>query len=402
MKNRVNKGFMTIGLITALALSGCTSSPVEEEKGDVYTPVEIATVELGSLESTVTLSGRLSANEQVSIIPKASGIVESVNVRLGDMVEVGDILFTIEQNDYSRNVEQAQNSIQLAQKSVDQAANGLNSAKINFELNKEKIENAMINLERTRILYEEGAVSKSQLEQAELSASQLSLDALQGQVKQAEIAYQQSLNQLEQARVGYDQAQSGLDNTVVKSPIKGTVSALNVVQGQIAAASQVTATVVEMDRVYLQVNVVENIVTKLQEGQKAQVRVSALSEEFIESTVEYVSPTADPRSQLYTVRVYLDNADKAIKPGMSGEVKLVLDSVDKAIIVKSDAVLDEDGESFVFVVQDGKAIKRTVEVGLDTGDHVEVKSGLTAGEKLIIEGQYYVADGGEVKVVRGE
>ncbi|MDY0255877.1 efflux RND transporter periplasmic adaptor subunit [Gudongella oleilytica] len=402
MKNRAKKGFMTIGLITALALSGCTSGPVEEEKGDVYTPVEIATVELGSLESTVTLSGRLSANEQVSIIPKASGIVESVNVRLGDMVEVGDILFTIEQNDYSRNVEQAQNSIQLAQKSVDQAANGLNSAKINFELNKEKIENAMINLERTRILYEEGAVSKSQLEQAELSASQLSLDAIQGQVKQAEIAYQQSLSQLEQAKVGYDQAQSGLDNTVVKSPIKGTVSALNVVQGQIAAASQVAATVVEMDRVYLQVNVVENIVTKLQEGQKAQVRVSALSEEFIESTVEYVSPTADPRSQLYTVRVYLDNADKAIKPGMSGEVKLVLDSVDKAIIVKSDAVLDEDGESFVYVVQDGKAIKRTVEVGLDTGDHVEVKSGLTAGEKLIIEGQYYVADGGEVKVVRGE
>lgn len=402
MKNRVKKGFMTIGLISALALSGCTSGPVEEEKGDLYTPVDIATVELGSLESTVTLSGRLSANEQVSIIPKASGIVESVNVRLGDMVEVGDILFTIEQNDYSRNVEQAQNSIQLAQKSVDQAANGLNSAKINFELNKEKIENAMINLERTRILYEEGAVSKSQLEQAELSASQLSLDALQGQVKQAEIAYQQSLSQLEQARVGYDQAQSGLDNTVVKSPIKGTVSALNVVQGQIAAASQVAATVVEMDRVYLQVNVVENIVTKLQEGQKAQVRVSALSEEFIESTVEYVSPTADPRSQLYTVRVYLDNADKAIKPGMSGEVKLVLDSVDKAIIVKSDAVLDEDGESFVYVVQDGKAIKRTVEVGLDTGDHVEVKSGLTAGEKLIIEGQYYVADGGEVKVVRGE
>lgn len=402
MKNRVKKGFMTIGLISALALSGCTSGPVEEEKGDLYTPVEIATVELGSLESTVTLSGRLSANEQVSIIPKASGIVESVNVSLGDMVEVGDILFTIEQSDYSRNVEQAQNSIQLAQKSVDQAANGLNSAKINFELNKEKIENAMINLERTRILYEEGAVSKSQLEQAELSASQLGLDALQGQVKQAEIAYQQSRSQLEQARVGYDQAQSGLDNTVVKSPIKGTVSALNVVQGQIAAASQVAATVVEMDRVYLQVNVVENIVTKLQEGQKAQVRVSALSEEFIESTIEYVSPTADPRSQLYTVRVYLDNADKAIKPGMSGEVKLVLDSVDKAIIIKADAVLDEDGESFVFVVQDGKAIKRTVEVGLDTGDHVEVKSGLTAGEKLIIEGQYYVADGGEVKVVRGE
>lgn len=402
MKHRVKKGFLTLGLITALALSGCSAGPVEEEKGDVYTPVEIATVELGSLESTVTLSGRLSANEQVSIIPKASGTVETVSVSLGDVVEEGDTLFTIEQNDYARNVEQAQNSVQLAQKSVDQAANGLNSAKINFELNKDKIENAMLNLERTRILYEEGAVSKSQLEQAELSASQLSLDALQGQVKQAEISYQQSISQLEQARVGYDQAQSGLENTVVKSPIKGTVSALNVVEGQIAAASQVAATVVEMDRVYLQVNVVEKIVTKLEEGQKAQVRVSALSEEFIESTIEYVSPTADPRSQLYTVRVYLDNPDKAIKPGMSGDVKLILESVENSIIVKADAVLDEDGETFVFIEQDGKAVKRVVETGLDTGDHVEIKSGLKTGESLITEGQYYVADGGDVKVVRGE
>ena len=402
MKHRVKKGLLTLGLITALALSGCSASPVEEEKGDVYTPVEIASVELGSLESTVTLSGRLSANEQVSIIPKASGTVETVSVSLGDVVEEGDTLFTIEQNDYARNVEQAQNSVQLAQKSVDQAANGLNSAKINFELNKDKIENAMLNLERTRILYEEGAVSKSQLEQAELSASQLSLDALQGQVKQAEISYQQSISQLEQARVGYDQAQSGLENTVVKSPIKGTVSALNVVEGQIAAASQVAATVVEMDRVYLQVNVVEKIVTKLEEGQKAQVRVSALSEEFIESTIEYVSPTADPRSQLYTVRVYLDNPDKAIKPGMSGDVKLILESVENSIIVKADAVLDEDGETFVFIEQDGKAVKRVVETGLDTGDHVEIKSGLTTGESLITEGQYYVADGGDVKVVRGE
>ena len=164
MKHRVKKGFLTLGLITALSLSGCSTSPVEEEKGEVYTPVEIATVELGSLESTVTLSGRLSANEQVSIIPKASGTVETVSVSLGDVVEEGDTLFTIEQNDYARNVEQAQNSVQLAQKSVDQAANGLNSAKINYELNKDKIENAMLNLERTRILYEEGAVSKSQLE----------------------------------------------------------------------------------------------------------------------------------------------------------------------------------------------------------------------------------------------
>ncbi len=401
MKNIIKKGLLTFSLAAVLTLSGC-STEVEEEPRETYTPVEIETTSLGTLESTVTLSGRLSANEEVSLFPKAQGIVMSVNVKIGDTVEEGTVLFTIEQDDYTRNTESALNSVQLAQKSVDQAANGLNSAKINFELNKEKIENAMLNLERTRILYEEGAVSKSQLEQAELSANALNLDALKAQVTQAEIAYQQSLSQLEQARVGYDQAQSGLDNTIVRSPIKGTVSALNVVQGQIATGAQVAATIVETDRVFLKVNVVENIVTKLSAGQKALISVPSVSDELIESTIEYVSPTADPRSQLYSVRIYIDNPTGLIKPGMTGEVTLTLESVQNSIIVKSDAALDDNGETYLFVVEGDNAVKRIVETGLDTGDQVEIKSGLKAGEKLIIQGQHYVADGGEVKVVRGE
>jgi len=177
MKNIIKKGLLAFSFAAALALSGC-STEVAEEPRETYTPVEIETTELGTLESTVTLSGRLSANEEVSLFPKAQGVVTSVNVKIGDAVEEGTVLFTIEQDDYARNTESALNSVQLAQKSVDQAANGLNSAKINFELNKEKIENAMLNLERTRVLYEEGAVSKSQLEQAELSANALNLDVL--------------------------------------------------------------------------------------------------------------------------------------------------------------------------------------------------------------------------------
>ena len=402
MKHRIKTRLLTASLILTMALSGCANSPVEEVTEDNYTPVEIAVTQLGSLESTVTLNGRLVANEEVSVLPKASGTVTSVNVNLGDVVEAGDILFTIDPADYARNVESSLNSVQLAQKSVDQAANGVKSSKINYELNKDKIENAMLNLERTRLLYEEGAVSKSQLEQAELSASQLNLDALQGQIKQAEIAYQQSVSQLEQARVGYDQAQSGLENTSVKAPIKGTISALNVVQGQMAASSQIAATIVEMDRVYLQVSVVENIVTKLVEGEKVQVKVSALSDEYIESVIDYISPTADPRSQLYSVRVYIENAENSIKPGMTGEVRLALDKVESAIVVKTDAVLEEGDSYYVFVVEGDKAVIREVVTGIDTGNLVEIKEGLNVGEALIVEGQHYVSDGGAVRIVRGE
>ncbi|MDX9916798.1 MAG: efflux RND transporter periplasmic adaptor subunit [Gudongella sp.] len=401
MKHSIKGKFLIVILLLTIILSSCSTANVEEAKKE-YTPVEILTTKLTSLEKTVTLNGRLVANEEVSIIPKASGTVASVNVSLGDLVEEGDVLFTIEPGDYERNVDQALASVQMAQKSVDQASNGLNTAKINYELNKEKIESAILNLERTKILYEEGAVSKSQLEQAEISANALNLDAIKAQVNQAEIAYNQSLSQLEQARVGYDQAKSGVENTIVKSPIKGTISSLNVIKGQIAASSQIAASVVEVDRVYIQVSVVENIVTKLSKGQRAYVRVSSVSDDFAQSTVEYVSTSADPRTQLYTVRIYLDNPDKSIRPGMIGEVKLTLERVESAVVVKSDAILENNGENYVFVEKDGFALKKIVQTGLDAGEMTEIKAGLEAGEALIIEGQHYISNGTQVKVVRGE
>jgi multidrug efflux pump subunit AcrA (membrane-fusion protein) len=330
------------------------------------------------------------------------GTVTAVNVSLGDAVEVGTILFNIEQQDMALTVSQAANGVDLAQKGVAQAENGLSTAKINYELNKEKIENAQLNLERTRILYEEGAVSKSQLEQAELGASDKNLDVLLSQVTQAEIAYQQALNQLKQAQISHEQALNGLGNTVVEAPIKGVVSSLNVKQGQIVGSGQVAATVVDMDTVYVQISVVENVVNKIKEGQEAEISVPAAFDGYIKSTIGYISPTADPMSKLYTVRLYMDNTEYGIRPGMTGSARLVLDSVDEAIVVKSDAVLERDGRKLVYIVENDIAVEKEVETGLDTGEFIQIISGINQGDSIIIEGQHYVSDGALVKVVRGE
>jgi multidrug efflux pump subunit AcrA (membrane-fusion protein) len=384
---------------------GCSSNTneaIEAQNTENYTPVEVDSAVINNIENIVTLNGKVAAKEEVSIIPKAMGTVTSVNVSLGDAVEVGTILFNIEQQDMALTVSQAANGVDLAQKSVAQAENGLSTAKINYELNKEKIENAQLNLERTRILYEEGAVSKSQLEQAELGASDKNLDVLLSQVTQAEIGYQQALNQLKQAQISHEQALNGLGNTVVEAPIKGVVSSLNVKQGQIVGSGQVAATVVDMDTVYVQISVVENVVNKIKEGQEAEISVPAAFDGYIKSTIGYISPTADSMSKLYTVRLYMDNAEYGIRPGMTGSARLVLDSVDEAIVVKSDAVLERDGRKLVYIVENDIAVEKEVETGLDTGEFIQIISGINQGDFIIIEGQHYVSDGALVKVVRGE
>lgn len=377
-----------------------TSNKVQEEGN--YTPVEIHKVTVGTIENKIKINGKIAANEEIAIIPKAIGIVTKVNVKLGDPVKKGDTLFVIEQDDIAKSVEQAANAVQMASNGITQAENGLETAKLNYELNKEKIENAQLNLERIEKLYEEGAVSKSQLEQAQLAADGKNLEMLTGQVSQAEIAHQQALNQLRQAEIAHEQALSGLGNTVVKSPMEGFIATLNVKEGQIVTNSQPAATIVEMDEVCLQINVVENIVNRLQVGQEVEVNVPAAFDDYIASTISYISPTTDIRTQLYAVKVYIDNSDQKIKPGMNGQIQLSMDTVDSAIVIKGDAVLDKEDKKVVFIVEGDIAIEREVTVGLDTGEYIEIKEGLEEGENVVIEGQHYVENGGKVKVVRGD
>ncbi len=392
-------------LIGVLGLiSSCNkSAEVSEAKEDkYYTPVQVERVTARGIEDKVKINGKIFANEEIIITSKVPGVVTSVNVELGDVVKEGSVLFIIEQEDISKNLEQTANAVEIASNGVAQAENALKTALVNYELTQEKIDNAKLNLDRTRKLYEEGAVPKSQVEQAELAASEKSLEVAKGQVKQAEIAYEQALNQLRQSEISYEQMASNLDDTVIRAPRDGVISELNVKEGQIATGSQIAAKIVDIDKVYIQINVVENIVNRLEVGQEVNIKVPAAFDEEITSTISYISPTADDSSQLYPVKIYIDNLDRKLKPGMNGEVDLSIDEVESTIVLKGDAVLDKDDRNIVFVLEDDKAVERTVVLGLDTGEYVEIKEGLKEGEQVIVKGQHYVEDGGKVKVVRGE
>ena len=390
-------------LIIAMGLGACGSDSDEMVEVENYTPVETCTTQSNTIDNEVTFSGKILANEEIFVIPKAAGIVTSVNFKLGDRVNKGDILFTLEKGDISNSLAQASNGISLAQKGVSQAKNGLESAKINYELNKEKIENAILIYERTKELYEQGAVSKSQLEQAQIGANEKNLDALMASVTQAEIAYQQSLNQLSQAQISYDQAASGLDNTSVEAPMTGIISTLNVKEGQIVGNGQQAATIVDVSGVYIQLSVVESVVNDIVEGDEIRLEIPSASPDEIISTVTYVSPSADPMTKLYTIKSYIDNPDTKIRPGMSAKATISLEKAENAVVIPSNTIINKDNKKYVYVVEDDIAVEKQVETGIDTGEFVQIISGLKFDEKIITEGQFYVSDGSKVKVlVRGE
>ena len=98
-------------------------------------------------------------------------------------------------------------------------------------------------------------------------------------------------------------------------------------------------TIVDLDKVYIQIDLTEDIVNRLEIGQEVEVKIPAAFEGSRTSIVDYISPTADVGNKLYSVKIYIDNEDKKIRPGMNGEVNLNIDKIDSVIAISNNAVL---------------------------------------------------------------
>lgn len=376
MKTRFTVYFLILILIIG-SIAGCSPKANikdEQSQGETYVPVEIEKAAKRTIFNVTVFSGKVYPDKDVVVLPKVVGKVTSVNVKVGDTVTKDSILFTIDRGDM--------------QKQVQQAKAALDGARANYELVKEQIENAKVAYERTKKLYEEGAVSKAQLEQAQLAASDESLEAAKTGFEQAQVAYSQALD--------------ALNDTFVKSPIDGVVSSVDIETGDMVSNTQPTITVVDMDKVYVQIDVTENIINDLNEGQEVMVNIPSASENDLVGKISNISPVADSRTQLYPIKIYIDNSKHLIKPGMFARVKINTDIREDVIAVKSEAVVEKNGKLVLYVVENDKAVQREVTTGLDTGTYVEIVEGLNEGENVIIKGQNYVEDGSKVKVVRGD
>ncbi|MGI6778400.1 MAG: efflux RND transporter periplasmic adaptor subunit [Acetivibrionales bacterium] len=364
-------------LIFALAgfAIGCSqgSSEVSGEQEEEYIPVETEKVISMKLSELTTISGKVNPDKDVMVMPKIPGKVALVNVSVGDAVKEGQLLFKLDEEDIQDSIKQAKAALDLAS--------------ANYNSSKERIENARVTLERTKKLYEQGAASKSQLEQAELAASDSSLQLLEAQLNQAQIAYNQAIE--------------ALDNLSVTSPISGIVSAVNVEQGEMASNAQPAVSIVNVEKLYVSMNVTENMVAVLKQGQQVNVSIPALGEKALIGRIESISPAADAITQLYRVKILIDNNVESVKPGMFARVEIESQVKEKVLAVQSHSVVLKNGSLVVYVVEDGRAVQKEVLTGLDTGTHVEITGGLEENETVIIKGQNYVKDGSKVKVVGG-
>lgn len=450
---------ISLAVLASSTFTGCgstqaASDTVATSEQIVSTSVETLTLSEGTIESYKTISANILAENEVAVIPKVGGTVSKVHVKVGDQVKAGDILFEIDSKDIEIQVKSAQSSVNAshanvssAQAAVSSAQAGLNSAQANYNMTtgssldnqissqKANIENLerqyndlLRNFESTKALFEVGAVSQNDIDtlETQLATSKTNLDEAKSQlqrleeqtveetkraasatVQQAEASVNQAQASVNQAQASVNQAQANLESakqqlsyTKVVAEIDGVVSSCNVTEGSTVGAGSAALNLIDIDQVKISFNVTGDIVNTIQPGNTVYTYIDAVAAEPFKGVISTVAPAANAQTGLYPVEIVISNPKHQLKPGMFATSQVVLAENSNTISVPIDAVITKNDEKYVFTVDSNNlAHKVIVETGLENDTHIEIVSGVTTNDVVVVKGQDYLSEGSLVNVV---
>jgi RND family efflux transporter MFP subunit len=297
----------------------------------------------------------------------------------------------------------------VAQVTVDQYINqervtraALNSAQQQLNLaqtggREESVQNAQTAVAR----------AESQLRLARSNQSQVTVR--EDDIRAAEAALTQSQAEVRAARATVAQNQAAvanaelqLANTATRSPIDGVISERLTEPGQQAGPTGPVARVVALDTVYFEAQLPETDLTSVRQGQLVTIRVDAYPGKTFTGKVGRLYPTGDSASRTVIARIEIPNSTRALKPGLYARGEIVAEQR-QGVVVPVDALVTTGNDHFVFVAEDGaRAVQRKVTVGIQTPNTVEIRSGISEGESVIIAGKGGLKDGSPIKIEAGQ
>lgn len=211
--------------------------------------------------------------------------------------------------------------------------------------------------------------------------------------------YTNSKLQLDIAEKSVELYKLRLDKGYVKSPISGIVDAKYMSKGEMSGPGSPILNVVNVSKVKISCGVPERYVTQISRGEKVKITFSVLPDEEYEAVIDYVAPSLNPQNRTFEIELVMNNPNGKFKPEMSANITFTNKSVDNAVVLQQDYVVDNGDEKFVFVLEGDIAKKRVVRLGGRSDNMVLIEEGLNVGETLINVGFQGLNDGDKVTLV---
>jgi HlyD family secretion protein len=382
----------------------------------------------GSSENNVILNatGYIIAAHKIELASKVQGKVSWIGVEKGNKVRQGQVLVRLEDDEYRARVLEANGNLQNLKARLAEAEHGsrpeeISKGKADVQQARADLETARVSLNRTKDLVAQGVFAKQQLDDAQgrydsaaarvaslerasdlinLGPRREQIDALRAQVQQAE------------GTLAWANVQ--LENTVIKAPIAGTILERNVERGEFVTTGFVgdkgakgyVVSMANLNELQVELDINQNDFAKLTATQPGIVTTDAYPDRKYQGVIEEVSPEANRQKATVQVKVKVMSPDEYLRPEMNASVAFFSPQVSTSqhaepakpvVVVPAGAVHDNT----VFVLSDGRAVKKTVKVGGTTSQGVRIESGLIGGEDLISNPPPDLKDGQKVRPKRG-
>lgn len=400
MKIKKNLLSMALALggagLLSLSLSGCGSSnsaqakDTKDAKPEVVNavPVETAKASRGQIAASYNGTATLTADHEAQVAAKTSGVLIKLFVEEGQAVKAGQVLAQLEQD--------------TAQAKLAQAAAQMRKADASFTYNEKAIQKQLI----------------------------------------AQKDFDQAKYDMQNLRAAYEEARLNLQFTTITAPVDGVIAERSVKLGNLIQVNQNLFRIVGMDPLQAVLNVPERQLGILKSGQPVTLEADALPGQKFTGDILRIAPVVDSASGTFRVTSEFHDKTGTLKPGMFGRVSIVYDQRADALTVPRSALVEEDGETAVFVVEKGVdkpadakkdgdkkddakkadvkvadagkgddkkpaapglvAHRKLVKIGYSDGDKVEIRSGIDEGTQVITVGRNAVRDGTAVQVLNAE
>jgi RND family efflux transporter MFP subunit len=255
------------------------------------------------------------------------------------------------------------------------------------------------NLRRAEKLIESGDVSRSFYDDARARRDQLKeqYDVALAQARQNYAGVDVARSNVANAQSALAIARKNLSYAVIVSPIDGFVSERTADLGEYVSPQQKVATVVRTNPLRIRIDIPEQAIPEVKTGQSVSVTTSAWPDKNFSGRIARIAPNVSAQSRTLTVEAEIDNSGGALKPGQFATVRILQERAEPAVLVPSRAIVTEAGVSRLFVIKDGHAEQRVVQLGQAEGDLIEVKTGVGADEQVATSGLERLSDGVTVK-----
>jgi membrane fusion protein (multidrug efflux system) len=330
-----------------LNLSACgvgeakIASP-EVEDAATPLPVEVSSPVTADISATYHTTATITADAEAVVLARVGGEVEEIFVEENDHVHAGQVLARLDGDRLRLRMQQA----------------------------KAKLDKVRKEYERFVRLQEKGLVSASAIESLKFD-----MDALEAVYELQRLDYRY---------------------TFIRAPISGIVSARVVKVGQHVDVNDATFRITDKSKLVAYLRIPQTELEKFSVGHLAKLQVDAMPELPFYARIARISPTIDVRNGTFRATAYISNDEGLLAPGMFGRFDIAYEQHTDALLIPVEALINEDNQTVVYVVEDGAAIRRIIQTGIRSGDEIEVLSGLHEHEQIVVTGQGSLRDGSRV------